>query len=138
MVYTSERPDSEIAAEVAESLQRDVWVDSLLIHSDVRDGKVTLTGTVGSVAEKARAISDTWTSGVKIVDDNGLVVDPMAEVGSMKRQQQVKIKSDDEIVKAVEEAFLHDPRVRSSKPNTAADNAYQVGARRVINNLQVK
>jgi hypothetical protein len=43
---------------------------------DVRDGRVTLTGVVGSAIAKSRASDDAWVNGVLAVDDSGMKVEP--------------------------------------------------------------
>ena len=88
------RPDSEIAAEIESILERDVWVEDALIHTEVKDGKVTLSGSVGSFAEKQRTQSDVWTPGIKAMDDEGLRVEPWAMAGSMRKEIKVADWSD--------------------------------------------
>jgi osmotically-inducible protein OsmY len=58
IVYESERADGEIQGEVQEVLRWGVGVDGSLIDVGVEDGKVSLTGTVGSAIEKSRAEVD--------------------------------------------------------------------------------
>jgi len=116
------RPDSEIAAEIRTILKRDVWIEEPLINVEVKDGSVTLSGTVGSVAEKRRAESDAWTAGVKAVDDEDLRVEPWAMAGSMKRENDVVFRSDKEVEQAVKDALRADPRTRPFDVKvTAAD-----------------
>ena len=72
--YDAERLDSEIRAEITQRMKFDTLVghDDLAVSID--DGKVTLEGTVASLAEKQRAISNAWTAGVDDVDASGLDV----------------------------------------------------------------
>jgi len=135
-VYKSERPDSEIAAEVREILKNDIWVDALFIITSVKDGKVTLTGTVGSAAEKTRATSDAWTAGVEAVNAEELKVEPWAK-DKMKKPNNVDIKSDDEIKKAVKDAFLYDPRVFSFNPDISVSGGI-VTLTGIVDNLKAK
>jgi osmotically-inducible protein OsmY len=135
--YTTERPDSEIAAEVKKTLKRDVWVDEILISAEVHDGIVVLTGTVGSVAEKNRANSDAWTSGVKKVDDGDLKVEPWAKAGSMKRKNAFATRSDDEIKQTVKDAMMFDPRVNSFNPDVSV-NSGVVTLSGIVDNLKAK
>ena len=115
----NQHSDQEIADEVTAILRRDVWTDDIPINAKVHDGIVTLTGTVGTLMEKNRAHTDALTTGVTAVDDSNLLVQPWAEVGSMMKSDEIAIKPDNEIRKAVSEAFALDPRVRKSKPEVS-------------------
>jgi osmotically-inducible protein OsmY len=42
----------------------DVWINGDLITPEVKDGQVTLTGTIGSAISKSRAYDDAWVNGV--------------------------------------------------------------------------
>lgn len=68
------RSDQEIAAEIREILAWNVWVDDDRIDVTVEGGRVTLSGLVGSLAERTRAISLAWLAGVEQVDADGLEV----------------------------------------------------------------
>jgi osmotically-inducible protein OsmY len=122
VTYKTTRPDSEIVAEIESILKRDVWVVDVQIHTEAKDGKVVLSGSVGSVAVKRRIQSDAWTAGVKAVDDEGLKVEPWAMAGSMRRAHEIVIRSDQEVEQAVQDALRADPRMRSSKVNVTAGN----------------
>ena len=135
--FHNDRPDNEIAAEVKETLDRDVWVDDALVHVDVTDGKVMLTGSVGSVAEKTRAHWDAWTTGVSMVDDGDLKVEPWADTGSNKRERPSTYKSDEEVRKSVKEALMLDPRVFSFNPDISVRSG-SVTLSGVVNNLKAK
>jgi osmotically-inducible protein OsmY len=112
--YETDRPDSEIAAEVKRQLEIDERVDAALIEVNVDDGKVTLTGTIGSAAERSRARSDAWVAGTTAVDASALDVEWWAR-DRMVRKKTPSL-TDSEIEQAVEDAFLYDPRVLSFKP----------------------
>lgn len=115
VVYKAQRPDSEIAADVEGTLKRDVWVKDRWIHTAVHDGKVTLTGTVGSAAEKSNAYWDAFVANVTSVDYSGLNVEPWTK-DTMKKSTKFAIKSDEAIQKAVTDALIIDPRVFSFNP----------------------
>ena len=68
------RTDREIATEVKRMLHWDGYIDDTGIDVDVRDGVVTLSGSVGSVAQKNRATTIAWTAGTQAVDIDGLKV----------------------------------------------------------------
>jgi osmotically-inducible protein OsmY len=116
--YKSDRPDHEIKAEIETRLANDVRVDDALINVQVKDGKVTLGGTVGCLAEKSRARTDAWVGGVDSVDASGLDIEWWAR-DEMRRKSLYASRGDEEIKKAVEDAFLYDPRVLSFKPEVS-------------------
>jgi osmotically-inducible protein OsmY len=157
--YKSERSDLEIRPEIEKRLRWDVLVDHKLIDVQVDNGDVTLRGTVGSAAEKSRARLDAWVGGVESVDDSRLVVARWARDEDLRGTKYV-VKSDDELRRAVEDALLFDPRVRSyqitphvvagvvtlegtvdnlkSKQSAAADARNTVGVVRVKNRIKVR
>jgi osmotically-inducible protein OsmY len=112
------RNDLELQAEVRETLEWDVLVDDALIQVDVKNARVTLTGTAGSAAEKRQAYSDAWVTGVTAVDDSELEVKPWARDEKLRKQRLVR-KADKDIEKAVRDAITYDPRVRSSQVRVA-------------------
>ncbi|WP_285441917.1 BON domain-containing protein [Candidatus Jettenia sp. AMX1] len=99
-------------ADIKGRLSSDVYIDDTLLDVVVKDGKVTLHGTVGSAAEKSRAFYDAWVSGVTAVDNSGLEVKWWMR-DELRREVKYVDKSDEEIRKAVEDTFLYDPRVAS-------------------------
>ncbi|MFW6107168.1 MAG: BON domain-containing protein [bacterium] len=118
--YEAERRDAEIQAEVKRRLEMDARVDDALVDVKVDQGKVSLTGTVGSAAEKSRARTDAWVTGVESVDATDLQVKWWARE-EMKRARQAVTASDEKIKKAVKDALLYDPRVFSFKPQVEVD-----------------
>ena len=83
----SERRDDEIAADVKQLLRNDVRVDDGLIDVKVKNGKVMLSGTVGSAAEKNQAILDAWVAGVTAVEAKKLDVQPWARDEDMRKNK---------------------------------------------------
>lgn len=156
---TDARPDAEIAPEVKTLLRRDVLVDDGMINVTVTDGVVRLMGTVGSAAEKSRAIRDARVRGVKGIDASKLEVAEWARKPQLRADKYVK-KSDEEIRIAVEDAMLFDPRVNSVNVKTVVDDGvvtlrgevgslrakraasqdarYTVGVTRIDNRLKLK
>jgi hypothetical protein len=49
------RPDDEIAEEIRHALADDIGLDALAVQVKVKDGKVTLSGTVRHCADMRRA-----------------------------------------------------------------------------------
>ncbi len=121
--YKTSRSDTELASEIKAALQWDTLVDDALVQVSVENRKVSLTGTVGSAAEKRRAMTKAWLpAGIKDVDASRLTVERWARDTDLRTQKYVK-KSDDKIKEAVDKAILYDPRVLSTSVNTQVDNA---------------
>ena len=108
--YPAQRPDSQILAEIEQGLLWDALVDHQLVDVQVKNGKVSLTGTIGSAAEKTRAISDSWVSGVTAVDASDLTVARWARDADLRANKYVP-RSDGEIKNAVMLVLAKDPRI---------------------------
>jgi osmotically-inducible protein OsmY len=130
------RPDTEIKPEIEQALRSDVWVDSAFIDVKVKDGAVTLSGSVGSAAEKSQAFEGAWVAGVKSVDSTKLEVKWWLR-DEMRRGEEYVTKTDKEIEKAVKEAFFYDPRVFSFNPSVYVENGV-VTLTGVVDNLRAK
>jgi osmotically-inducible protein OsmY len=66
-----DRTDADIREDLRYRLRSDASIASGLIEIDVDDGKVTLSGSVGSTAERSEARTEAWlVTGVKSVKDN--------------------------------------------------------------------
>ena len=75
---TVHKPDGLLEYDVREMLSSDRLLDDGRVPVKVRDGRVSLSGAVGSFEESARAAQDTWSvPGVTGVDDR-LWVGPVA------------------------------------------------------------
>ena len=116
-----DRPDAEIATEVTRALAIDVWLHPNFIHTYVKGGVVTLTGTVGNPAQHQRADLLAWTAGVKGVSSRGLKVEPWAKP-SGERPEMVPVKTDPQIRQAVLDAFSYDPRAVAFSPQVDVEN----------------
>jgi osmotically-inducible protein OsmY len=134
--HDADRPDAEIKPEIEARLANDVLVDDYLINVQVEDQKVTLTGSVGSLAEKYRAQGDAWVGGVESVDVSGLEIRWWAE-DSMRRKSLYQSRPDEEIRSAVKDAFVYDPRVLSFKPYVHVENG-TVTLTGIVDNLEAK
>ncbi len=157
--YKVDREDNEIEQEVEQRLRFDVNVDDALIDVTVEDGSVILSGTVGSLQEKRRAMNDSWVAGVHFVDATELDVEYWAR-DEMRRKEMFDGLDDEEIKEAVKDTFMYDPRLYSFNievevqdgavtlsgvvSNLQAKRAAQqdarsvFGVRRVINNVKVR
>lgn len=110
--YKATRVEGEIKPEIERRLRWDILVDDGLIDVEVNDGKVTLSGTVGSAAEKRRARWDALVGGVESIDDSQLGVSKWARDDDL-RSNKYAVRTDEAIQDAVKDAMLYDPRVLS-------------------------
>jgi len=134
--YKTDRSDLEIKKEIEARLENDVRVDDYLIEVKVSNGQVILSGTVGSLAEKSRAYNDAYVGGVSSVDSVALKIEWWAR-DKMRRKNAYVTRSDDQIEKAVKDAFFYDPRVISFNPDLAVDNG-MVTLSGVVDSLKAK
>lgn len=111
--YQLSRSDEEIAEDVRSALRWDVLVNDGLIDVSVTNGEVTLSGTVGSAAEKRRAYVDAWVAGTRWVHTEKLIVDKWARSEELRKGKYTNI-SDSDIKKALKEALEREPNVDSS------------------------
>jgi len=116
------RVDSEIQQEIEEALHWSRLIDDGLVDVSVEDGAVSLTGTVGSAAEKRQAELRAWTTGVTSVDVTGLEVAGWARNEELRPSPDVG-RADADIREAVEKALLYDPRVNSLDVDTTVDGS---------------
>jgi osmotically-inducible protein OsmY len=72
VAYKIDRPDEEIQDEIEQALRWNAHVDHHLIQVAVENGEVTLSGIVGSAAEKRSAEYDAWVANVKSVDSSAV------------------------------------------------------------------
>ncbi len=136
VVQKINRSDREIEGEVLQRLRWDARIDDSLIDVDVKSGVVFLKGKVGSVAEKRIIIIDSWISGVRSVDASGLKVTQRARDKNFKKEKY-QLKTDAEIKKAIEDAFLYDVRVTPFNPKVEVENGV-VTLRGRVNHLLAK
>jgi osmotically-inducible protein OsmY len=119
--FATERLDSEIKMEVEERLKNDVRVDDFLIDVRAEQGRVILSGIVGSLQEKSQAHLCGWVSGVKDVNVDDLKIRWWAR-NEVQRKDWTTARTDEEIEDAVKSAFLYDPRVRAFNPEVEVEN----------------
>lgn len=130
------RSDYEIKKEIEKALEWDTFVDNALIDVQVNSGKVKLSGTVGSAAERRWAFTDANVHGVKAVDDSALEVSRWARDENLKGDKYVQ-RSKSEIEKAVQDALLYDPRVFSFEITPEVDGSTVI-LRGTVDNLKAK
>jgi osmotically-inducible protein OsmY len=119
---TPRRPDGEVVAEIDRKLAFDMWVRDERIDVKVLNGHVILDGIVGSLAEKKRAFTDSWVTGVVSVDDRELQVDPLGHDDKMRRVDKPNLKSDNDVRQALEDVFAYDPRISRSDLEIMVNN----------------
>jgi osmotically-inducible protein OsmY len=110
---TAGRSDAEIRSEVMASLRFDALLDHRFIDVAVRDGRVELSGRVGSAAERRRAEADAWIRGAREVDVGRLQVTPWQDTPH-RCLPAGGPPADRTIREAVELALIRDPRVDAS------------------------
>lgn len=136
VIYTADRPDQEIKAEIQQALRWDALIDDALIEVAVEDGRVDLTGTVGSAAEKARAVNKAWVNGAIAVDAAGLEVARWARDEDLRKGKYV-VKPDDQIQQAIRAALIQDPRMDAANIRLQVVGGI-VTLRGTVDNLQAK
>jgi len=115
--YPRRWSDTEMAAEITGRLAWDARVDAGLIHVGVKNGRVTLVGSVGSALERAYAAGDARVAGVKAVDPGGLEVEWWAR--NPMQRDELELRSDEQIADAVKDALRRDPRTVAFQPEVA-------------------
>jgi osmotically-inducible protein OsmY len=102
------RVDNAIEKDVRACLKRDVYLIDMPINVSVRNGAVTLSGTVGSEYQKNRAYDDArWVDNVTGVN-NELRVQWWEEEGT---RTKALYPTDDELTSAVTDELLQDSRL---------------------------
>jgi osmotically-inducible protein OsmY len=136
IAYKFDRPDEKIQDEIQQALRWNAHVDDHMIQVSVENGEVTLSGIVGSAAEKRTAEYDAWVTNVKSVDSSALTVEKWARDEALRGEKYV-LKSEEEVQSAVKRALLHDPRV--NRFNVAVDViGTVVTLRGEVDNLKAK
>jgi Predicted periplasmic or secreted lipoprotein len=74
--FVASRPDTELTVEIQGLIEWDAHIGDSDISVSVRGGIAQLSGTVGSAAEKDRAVTMAWSVGTRYVDAEGLKVVP--------------------------------------------------------------
>jgi len=137
ITYQAQRADKDIDADLKAVLQwGDIWINGDLITPVVKDGQVTLTGTIGSAISKSRAYDDAWVNGVTSVDDSGLKVDPGAHNGALQNHT-TSARSDADIQKSVQAALKADARVSAFSPEVTVTDG-TVSLHGTVGNLKAE
>ena len=143
MSTSSRSADSayDLTDELLSEIQGFLRWDALLSHRSavsvtVDDGRVLLSGTVSQPGQKNLAAKDAWVGGVAAVDASELEV-AMCHDEPRVRKATTAPPSDEEIVKAIHSALVHDPRVLSTTVTAEAVDG-RVTLRGRVENLRAK
>jgi osmotically-inducible protein OsmY len=134
--HRKSRSDHDIREDIEQTLRWDALVDDFLIEVEVKNGNVLLSGTVGSAAEKRRAIADGHVANVKSVTAKQLEVRLWARDPKLKGDKYENL-SDAQIRRAVADALFYDPRVASANVKPEVANGI-VTLRGRVDNLRAK
>jgi len=134
--YKESRIDSEIESEIRAALKWNEKIDGGLIQIDVNDGDVSLSGSVGSAAEKTNAMYTSYVAGVKSVDNSDLEVQWWLKDEDLRKFKDVDV-TDAEIEQAIYDAAIYDPRINMFDITAEADLGW-VTLRGEVNNLNAK
>lgn len=118
--YKEQRTDEEMRREIEQRIELDPLVYGALTTVILENGKVILSGSVGSYAEKKRIYRTSWVPGVKDVDDDKLLVN-WNLYHDLRRKSTILLRSNEEIEKTVRSALAYDPRINSSQITVDAD-----------------
>jgi len=119
--YESDRSDSDIRYDIVQRLRWDARIDDGLVDVEVKDGEVTLSGSVGSLYERSLCYGDAWVAGVESVDADELDIEWWSRDDMLRTDTWVSA-SDSEIREAIKDTMRYDPRVYSFSPNVAVNN----------------
>ncbi|MBD3267772.1 BON domain-containing protein [bacterium] len=134
--FKEERSDFEIENEIRNLLKWDTLVDHALITVEVDNNEVSLSGVIGSAAEKREAIEDCWVAGVVEVDASDLEVKRWARDQDLRKGKYVH-KDDEDIKQALKDAMMYDPRIQAQKVGVSVDEGI-VTLRGIVKSLDTK
>ncbi len=134
--YKASRNDYEIENEIRAALKWNEKIDDGLIQIDVNDGDVSLSGSVGSAAEKTNALYTGYVAGVRSVDNSDLEVQWWLKDEDLRKFKDADV-SDAEIEQAIYDAAIYDPRINMFDITAEADLGW-VTLRGDVHNLSAK
>lgn len=108
----TERRDEEIQEEVQRLLESAAALDDAELEAAVDDGRVVVTGRVGTAFARSIAERKARVAGVQSVDVRGVRIDPELYDGTRRRKRMEEV-TDEQIVETVRLAMRQDPRVLS-------------------------
>jgi len=157
--YYSERPKMAMQEEISSALSNDIRIQDGLIDVEIDGDIAILKGKVGSAAEKSLVIVHAHIPGIDSVNAEELEVSVENRDPLMRKDKYVK-KPDYQIIEAIQQTFLEDPRLFNhdikvesvnghvilsgsvdnlrAKKAAAQDVSYVVGVWKVENNIKVE
>jgi osmotically-inducible protein OsmY len=130
------RSDEEIQREIQNALMMDSRIQNNRIIVTVNDGRVELSGAVGSVREKTLAFEQSHVAGVESVSVDNLEVHPEFRSQMFRNGKLTSLTSED-IRKAVDRSLRYDPRVPESRITVTVKDG-TVTLKGKVNNLNAK
>ncbi len=118
---TAERGDAEIVADVEGLVEADVLLQPHQLDVACEDGEVTVTGSVGSAAQRRRVEQRAWVSGTRSVDVSGVRVLEWLD-DEWQRDTLHPLVPDATIEEALSDALHVDPRVSRLDIEVAVDH----------------
>ena len=115
------RKDEKIEAEIEKFLSMNTRIDGDLVAVAVKEGKVKLSGSVGSAWEKKYAQKIAWVTGVMDVKATNLNVEKWARDEAFRKDKYSNVSAEN-TRQAILDAFLYDPRVSSFKISVEVKN----------------
>lgn len=112
--YDENRTDDEIKSEIKQTLLMDSRIADKMVNVTVTNGKVKLSGSVGSLKEKKLAIQKAHVTGVSSVKAENLEVRPEIDE-QMFVNEAFEQLTNAEIKEAILRTLKYDPRVPEEK-----------------------
>ncbi len=131
------RTDAELRQEIVETLQWNVRVDHELLDVRVRNGRVILDGSAGSVAELERAIDLAWVLGVREVDASGVEVIDGEDAARSRGPGDMEPWTDEDIAGATARVLRYDPLVDAEDVAVESEDG-RVTLRGTVKSLQAR
>lgn len=114
-----ERTDGTLTEQVTRTLRADPWLDDAHVTVSSEQGVVKLAGWVGNAVERARAEEDARLAEPSGFDGSALRVDALTDDGTL-RAQPPTARSDRDVMQALADAYVQDPRVHPFVPGIDA------------------
>jgi osmotically-inducible protein OsmY len=105
------RDAKALEADIKDRFAWDAWLEHDQLTASVKDGRVTLAGTVGSLVERERAVRDARAAGASAVDAAGVAIQPRTDASP----KVAGALTDDRIATAVKTLAQADPRTRAER-----------------------
>ncbi len=134
--FEGKRTDAEIRREVERRLELNPLVRAPLLDVTVENGRVALSGQVGSLQERREAYGSALVAGARAIDTDDIEIE-WTNRDESQRPTTTLVKSDSAVAQAVRDALLYDPRTLSFNIDVDAE-AGVVTLSGVVDNLAAK